>query len=500
MNPISIPSPSSWLRRAAVVAATVTLAACGGGEETRTLSGVAATGAPIAGGTVDVACAGGADLQATTSNAGTWSVTLAGQSLPCKVRVSGGNLASGAAYHSFAFGVGTVNITPLTDLVVAQLAGAAPSAWFTQRSAADFQRLTVALATAAIDTVRTALAGVTGLSGWGSFNPVSGTFAAVASDPFDKLLEALKTAFPNYGALLAAAQAQGFSAGAVQTLLAGGGTGGGTAGGTGGGSSGGGTSGGGTSGGGATGPVLTCDLSNFPGVPAGAVRTATAQELALYVKTYPSGSLFDETKALSTTVSATFQADGQLILDGTSRTPTSVCYDTTVGSVDYGNTLYVHFSGGKADLWQKASTFAATYSIPKFATNTVSAVLASFNASGCASSGPQGAATRYSACTGSVLADFRLNGPDCIIWKSGSTLSLTNYNLVISAQLDSGEFDQAIDQSTSLELSAYDGAQGATTNVTITLQKSTTAGTKVNMNASKPNPAGGFTSITCAGF
>ncbi|WP_029043286.1 hypothetical protein [Cupriavidus sp. WS] len=81
-----------------VIAAAV-LSACGGGDDgaqsagasagtappPATISGVAATGAPIANAVVDIRCAAGT-ATATTSATGAWSVSAAGLALPCPAR------------------------------------------------------------------------------------------------------------------------------------------------------------------------------------------------------------------------------------------------------------------------------------------------------------------------------------------------------------------------------------------------------------------------------
>ena len=211
------------------------LAACGGGDvaptATALLAGTAATGAPIVGGKVEVACATGSPTSTTTSANGTFEVALQGQTLPCKVKVSGGNLAAGVAFHSVALQAGTVNVTPLTDLVVARMHGGAPTAWFTAISAADFQKLTA-------DAVNTALGAITAGLGLanplGGKNPMTAAFEAKTTDPLDKVLEALKAAAPNHGTLLTAAQgtnwntlAQTYVA-AINAVLSGASAGGGT--------------------------------------------------------------------------------------------------------------------------------------------------------------------------------------------------------------------------------------------------------------------------------
>lgn len=183
------------------------LAACSGGDvaptSTALLSGTAATGAPIAGGKVDMACASGAPISTTTSSIGTFEVALQGQTLPCKLKVSGGSLANGVAYHSVALQAGTVNLTPLTDLVVARMHGGAPSAWFSAIAAADFQKITADAVNTALGAITTGLGLATPLGGK---NPMTAAFEAKTTDPLDKVLEAIKASAPNHGTLLAAAQ------------------------------------------------------------------------------------------------------------------------------------------------------------------------------------------------------------------------------------------------------------------------------------------------------
>jgi len=198
------------------LACAVLLTACGGGDTapspTASLSGVAAVGAPIVGGSVAVKCAGGSALNATTSATGAWQVSFSGQTLPCAVQVSGGS-AGGSAnttpYHSVALSLGTVNITPLTDLVVAQLTGAAPQTWF---GAPVFSGVSAGTVNAAIGSVATGL----GLNGsLGALNPLTASFAAQPGDTLDDILEAIQTALGtlerSHLDLLAAAQAGNYT-------------------------------------------------------------------------------------------------------------------------------------------------------------------------------------------------------------------------------------------------------------------------------------------------
>jgi hypothetical protein len=95
-------------------------------QVTTKLSGVAATGAPVANGNVTVQCASGSSVTTTTDAAGAWSATLTDQAFPCLVSVAGGSLPSGRTLYSIASDASSVNVTPLTSLVVASAAKAAP--------------------------------------------------------------------------------------------------------------------------------------------------------------------------------------------------------------------------------------------------------------------------------------------------------------------------------------------------------------------------------------
>lgn len=137
---------TAQLKITALLLISILLTACGGGSSastTGTLSGVAAVGTPIVGGNISVICVSGSELTPTTTDSnGFYSVTLYGQALPCAVQVAGGTI-NGAAnttpYQSIATTVGTVNITPLTDLLVANLTGSAtPSTWFTRLDSTPF--------------------------------------------------------------------------------------------------------------------------------------------------------------------------------------------------------------------------------------------------------------------------------------------------------------------------------------------------------------------------
>jgi G8 domain/Right handed beta helix region len=117
------------------------LSACGGGGGDSTgaapaaggplsFGGSAATGAAIPNAAVDVKCLGGATASSTTSNLGSYRLTLPQAArLPCIVRVA----ASGGALHAAVdetYVSGEVNITPLTELTLARSGGRAASNLF----------------------------------------------------------------------------------------------------------------------------------------------------------------------------------------------------------------------------------------------------------------------------------------------------------------------------------------------------------------------------------
>lgn len=166
---------------------------CGGGSGGSTLGGTAAVGSPIVGGAIMVQCAGGSALNTTTSSAGAWSVNLSGQTLPCAVQVSGGTVGIGGvsntlSYHSIALAIDTVNVTPLTDLVVARLAGVSPVAWFGNPSYAALTQVNINTALTALDTAL----GLT--STLGAMNPFTSLFSAATGDPMDNTLQAIAAA------------------------------------------------------------------------------------------------------------------------------------------------------------------------------------------------------------------------------------------------------------------------------------------------------------------
>ena len=204
------------------------LAACGGDggpaapttpvDTSLSLSGTAATGAALAGATVTATCGTGTGT-ATTSSTGTYTITLETGSLPCVLTAVSSDGAT--TLHSVAAGSGagtaTSNITPLSELLVAQLAGTDPATF-----AANFSSST-AISTTAIETAQTAVLQTltaAGIDTSAVSNIVSGSITAGSGSGYDGVLDTLQTTIAAAGTSLtelATAVADASSAGASTT-------------------------------------------------------------------------------------------------------------------------------------------------------------------------------------------------------------------------------------------------------------------------------------------
>ncbi|MCG2581899.1 MAG: hypothetical protein KA296_13590 [Marinobacter sp.] len=97
-----------------------------------TLSGRAAVGAPISNAPVDARCKGGQGFieSVITNDSGGFLGQVEASALPCALRVTG--TGEDKILHSYTDSGGTINITPLTDLIIALSASMAPMDWFNQ--------------------------------------------------------------------------------------------------------------------------------------------------------------------------------------------------------------------------------------------------------------------------------------------------------------------------------------------------------------------------------
>lgn len=187
---------SVWLP-AAALALAATLAACGGGTGTApaSVNGTAATGASIAAGTVTLKCVSGTSTAATTGTDGSFTIDISGVTLPCVGRVDYKD-SSGVAQklHTFIGAAGTANITPVTDLLVANLTGGTPVDAFDKFDAAKAKSYTTALVKAAAAAVKTYLKNTLGVDTTNLPDDPVGTkltakSGSVAGDAFDKVLD-----------------------------------------------------------------------------------------------------------------------------------------------------------------------------------------------------------------------------------------------------------------------------------------------------------------------
>jgi mono/diheme cytochrome c family protein len=129
---------SNFLKIGLLASTVAVLTACGGGGTGNgtgsTVSGVAATGMAIADGQVSLKCAVGSAGPTTTQADGSFSIDVSKVTLPCLARVDYVDSAGAKKkLHSVVPSAGNVNITPLTDMVVANLSanGIAASAYDT---------------------------------------------------------------------------------------------------------------------------------------------------------------------------------------------------------------------------------------------------------------------------------------------------------------------------------------------------------------------------------
>lgn len=193
--------------------AAAALVACGGGGDSAsnstpagpaststTISGTAAMGASIPNATVEVKCAKGSGT-ATTGADGRFSITLTDATRPCVLSVEA---PDGTTLHSVVeAGSGTqavANITPLTELVAASIAGGDTAEFFANFDATAQAKLTTDALTDAKQSITLALSGIVDLTGIDPLkDPLVAATGNTQGNGLDQKLDAL-------GAALQAAQ------------------------------------------------------------------------------------------------------------------------------------------------------------------------------------------------------------------------------------------------------------------------------------------------------
>lgn len=211
---------ATYLQAVLAAALAACLSACGGGSSSTAvpaatpalvLAGTAATGAAISTRPVDVKCASGIGT-ATTKADGSYSISIDNGQLPCMIRVT---KADGGFLHGVAPGPGTVsgttittsaNVTTVTELVVASLAGSDPAAFYTAFSSATATSLTTAkISSAQSAVISTLKAGGVDLSAVGDL--LTGTLtpktSTTAGNAYDQALDLLATTLTASGTSLA---------------------------------------------------------------------------------------------------------------------------------------------------------------------------------------------------------------------------------------------------------------------------------------------------------
>lgn len=174
--------------KSGAVLLSVLLTACG--SNTGNLSGTAAVGAPLSAGVVELRCNNGRQVSVRTAEDGHWAASVPDADLPCVARVTTADgLNAFFAATGPANGEQTVNITPLTSLVVAHAIGAAPTAtWFSGLDDAAREVLAAALPAAVMavgQSLRDAGYGVPA-----DFDPLGDALQARPGDAHDGWLEA----------------------------------------------------------------------------------------------------------------------------------------------------------------------------------------------------------------------------------------------------------------------------------------------------------------------
>ncbi|MFA6698604.1 MAG: hypothetical protein WCS28_00420 [Thiomicrospira sp.] len=170
-------------------------------EQTTTVSGTAAIGAAIANAPVSAKCQDGKGFEqaVTTDDQGRYSGVIIRSSFPCAFKVT--HEASGQTYYSYAPDTEqtTVNLTPLTSLVIARAKAQSPDDWFSADhialNAQAYQQAVEAL----IDELKTATDDTAPTT-----SPVSTPFSI--GDAYDRVLdkfaEALKAQNRQYNDFL----------------------------------------------------------------------------------------------------------------------------------------------------------------------------------------------------------------------------------------------------------------------------------------------------------
>lgn len=189
------------LLEVSLAVATLTLVACGGGSSTPggdvakslMVTGVAATGAPMANATLQIYGKDGLAILATPvtiASDGTYSATIPATATgPFVFEVDNGNEKIYSVLPDKTSSV--VNVTPLSHLIAARLSATGNPSTLVSELAASTATISAAATTAASSTIMTALQPLISALGLESaINPLSTTFTADGTG-FDRMLDSL---------------------------------------------------------------------------------------------------------------------------------------------------------------------------------------------------------------------------------------------------------------------------------------------------------------------
>jgi pimeloyl-ACP methyl ester carboxylesterase len=177
------------IRTAGAVFFGIVLAGCMG-TQAPTISGLAATGAALGNASILAKCASGSASGSTAAD-GSFTLPLNnGQVAPCLLQVTKGS----TTLHSFAATTGYVNVTPITDLVVAKALGSDATTAFTGFNATTATTINSGLV-AAKAYVKAEITAITGSAQSG--DPMTGVFKVGDAD--DRVLDTLNTKLATAG-------------------------------------------------------------------------------------------------------------------------------------------------------------------------------------------------------------------------------------------------------------------------------------------------------------
>ncbi len=212
------------------------LTACGGGGGSADsgvvnilqISGTAATGAAIVSGNVEAKCKAGTGT-AITNETGTYTISVNSGVQPCILRVT--DPVTQMQLHSMVeTGANTANITPATDMVVANALGENPANSFSNFSSGQQQKINATNIATAVTRVQAATAVLGSSANMSEVDIMKGPLRAAtadsAGDAADQKLDALMAALASadkriseLSALLATATSNAVAANRLTSLI-----------------------------------------------------------------------------------------------------------------------------------------------------------------------------------------------------------------------------------------------------------------------------------------